>query len=138
MRHKYQHRELRFQCNCGAAFAFTSQLHTHSVVHHRHAAHHCVYPKCGRSFKNKGDLKRHALEHTTKPHECPDCDYKNADRRNLESHDLFIQTLRAMYVLSVVRVLNTTHSCEGTNLNVQASGAVTLRIIKTITIVHGI
>ena len=86
--HKYQHRELRFQCNCGAAFAFASQLQTHSVVHCRHATHHCVYPKCGRSFKNKGDLKRHALEHTTKPHECPDCDYKNADWRNLESHQL--------------------------------------------------
>ena len=88
VRHKYQHRELRFQCNCGAAFAFASQLQTHSVVHRRHAAHHCVFPKCGRSFKNKGDLKRHSLEHTTKPHECPDCDYKNADRRNLESHRL--------------------------------------------------
>ena len=47
VRHKYQHCELRFQCNCGAAFAFASQLQTHSVVHCRHAAHHCVYPKCG-------------------------------------------------------------------------------------------
>ena len=88
VRHKYQHRELRFHCNCGVAFAFASQLQTHSVVHRRHATHHCVYPKCGRSFKNKGDLKRHTLEHTTKPHECPDCDYKNTDWRNLESHRL--------------------------------------------------
>ena len=88
VRHRYQHRELRFHCNCGVAFAFASQLQTHSVVHRRHTTHHCVYPKCGRSFKNKGDLKRHALEHTTKPHECPDCDYKNTDRRNLESHQL--------------------------------------------------
>ena len=95
VRHKYQHRELRFQCNCGAAFAFASQLQTHSVVHRRHAAHHCVYPKCGRSFKNKGDLKRHTLEHTTKPHECPDCDYKNADRRNLESHRLIHSNIKS-------------------------------------------
>ena len=95
VRHKYQHRELRFQYNCGAAFAFASQLQTNSVVHRRHAAHHCVYPKCGRSFKNKGDLKRHALEHTTKPHECPDCDYKNADRRNLESHRLIHSNIKS-------------------------------------------
>ena len=88
VRHKYQHRELRFHCNCGVAFVFASQLQTHSMVHRRHATHHCVYPKCGRSFKNKGHLKRHALEHTTKPHECPNCDYKNTDRRNLESHRL--------------------------------------------------
>ena len=88
MRHKYQHRELRFPCNCGAAFAFASQLQTHSVVHCRHATHHCVYSKCRQSFKNKGDLKRHVLEHTSKPHECPDCDYKNTDLRNLESHRL--------------------------------------------------
>ena len=29
VRHKYQHCELRFRCNCGVAFAFASQLQTH-------------------------------------------------------------------------------------------------------------
>ena len=52
--------------------------------------------------------------------------------------DLFIRTLRATYVLSVVRASNTTHSWKGTKLNVQASSAVTLRIIEIITIVHRI
>ena len=88
VRHSYQHKPLRFHCTCGASFAFSSQLQTHSVVHHRHASHHCVYPKCNRSFKNKGDLKRHAAEHYGTLHECPDCDYKNRDIRNLESHRL--------------------------------------------------
>ena len=86
--HKYQHKELRFNCNCSAAFAFCSQVQTHSVVHRRHASHPCVYPNCNKSFKNKGDLTRHAAEHTGKLHECPDCDYKNSDIRNLESHRL--------------------------------------------------
>ena len=86
--HRYQHRELRFHCACGASFAFSSQLQTHSVVHCHHASHHCVYPNCNRSFKNKGDLKRHASEHYSKQHECPDCDYKNSDICNLESHHL--------------------------------------------------
>ena len=88
VRHKYQHREHRYVCACGASFAFSSQLHTHSVVHRRHASHHCVYPNCQRSFKNQGNLKRHAAEHYRQPHECPDCDYKNSDIRNLESHCL--------------------------------------------------
>ena len=88
VRHHYQHRELRFHCACGASFAFSSQLQTHSVVHHRHASHHCVYPNCNCSFKNKGDLKRHTNEHSGKQHECPDCDYKNSDIWNLESHCL--------------------------------------------------
>ena len=88
IRHSYQHRPLRFHCACGASFAFSSQLKTHSVVHRRHASHHCVYPECNRSFKNKGDLKRHADEHYSTLHECPDCDYKNSDIRNLESHRL--------------------------------------------------
>ena len=88
LRHKYQHKDLRFHCACGASFAFSSQLQTHSVVHRRHASHHCVYPNCNRSFKNKGDLKRHASEHYDKLHECPDCEYKNSDIRNLESHQL--------------------------------------------------
>ena len=88
VRHSYQQRPLHFHCACGASFTFSSQLHTHSVVHHRHASHHCVYPKCSRSFKNKGDLKRHTAEHYGALHECPDCDYKNSDIRNLESHRL--------------------------------------------------
>ena len=88
VRHNYQHRPLRFHCACSASFAFSSQLQTHSVVHCHHALHHCVYPKCNRSFKNKGDLKRHAAEHYGDLHECPDGDYKNRDVRNLESHRL--------------------------------------------------
>ena len=85
---KYQNRELKYQCACGASFTFSSQLRTHSVVHRRHASHHWVYPNCQRLFKNKGDLKRHAAEHYRQPHECPNCDYKNNDIRNLESHHL--------------------------------------------------
>ena len=88
VRHSYQHKPLHFHCACGASFAFSSQLQTHSVVHHRHTSHHCVYLKCNRSFKNKGDLKRHAAEHYGDLHSCPDCDYKNSDVRNLESHRL--------------------------------------------------
>ena len=86
--HQYQHRELRFHCACGASFPFSSQLQMHSVVLCCHASHHCVYPNCSYSFKNKGNLTRHANEHTGKLHEYLDCDYKNSDICNLESHHL--------------------------------------------------
>ena len=85
-RHRYQHKQLKFICKCGAKFAFESQLKTHSIVHRKTPEHHCVYPTCGKSFKNKGDLKRHAEEHTKPEHQCPDCNYSNKDVRNLESH----------------------------------------------------
>ena len=88
VRHSYQHKKPRFHCACGASFAFSSQLQSHSAVHRRHATHHCIYPSCGKSFKHKGDLKRHASEHYSNAHECPDCDYKHHDVRNLESHRL--------------------------------------------------
>ena len=83
-----QHKKPRFHCICGVSFAFSSQLQSHSAVHRRHATHHCIYPGCGKSFKHKGDLKRHASEHYSSAHECPDCDYKHHDIRNLESHRL--------------------------------------------------
>ena len=98
VRHSYQHKPLRFHCACGVSFAFASQLQTHSVVHRRHASHHCVYPKCNRSFKNKGDLKRHADEHYSAVHECPDCDYTNSDIRNLESHRLKHSDIKKLHV----------------------------------------
>ena len=88
VRHSYQHKKPRFHCACGASFALSSQLQLHSAVHRRHATHHCICPSCGKSFKHKGDLKRHASEHYSSAHECPDCDYKHHDVRNLESHRL--------------------------------------------------
>ena len=67
---------------CGKAFAFKSQLDTHQSVHSE-TRHKCMHSSCGRDFKNIGDLTRHL-----KLHQCPDCNYSNADMRNFESHRL--------------------------------------------------
>ena len=48
----------------------------------------CLHANCSKKFKNKGDLTRHVKEHDGVLHECPNCDYKNADIRNLESHQI--------------------------------------------------
>ena len=85
-RHKYQHKILKYVCDCGAHFQFKSQLQTHSIVHRKHPEHHCVYPRCNKLFKNKGDLTQHADEHLKQKHQCPDCAYSNSDVWNLESH----------------------------------------------------
>ena len=110
VRHKYQHREHRYVCACGASFAFSSQLQTHAVVHRWHASHHCVYPNCKRSFKNQGDLKRHAAEHYKQPHECPDRDYKNSDIRNLESHHLKHTDINKYTCKNAVKASSIIHS----------------------------
>ena len=71
-RHKYSHKELKFKCpDCDQMFSFESNLQTHRVSHQTIPSHCCVYPKCERKFKNKGDLT-----------------YENPDIRNLESHRL--------------------------------------------------
>ena len=86
-RHKYVHQDSKFQCaDCDQSFPFESSLRSHRVSHRTLASYFCSHGNCTKKFKNKGDLTRHVKEHDGTMHECPDCDYKNADVRNLESH----------------------------------------------------
>ena len=86
-KHLYTHKTLNYKCNkCNKAFPFKSQLTTHKISH-RKATHKCMHGKCERTFKNIGDLNRHARTHTAKWIVCPDCpNYKTKDKRNFESH----------------------------------------------------
>ena len=81
-------REKQFQCTkCDESFTnFSSELKTHNITHQCHAKHLCAFPKCGKLFKNKPDLTRHADTHTAKPMKCLDCSYSSKDKRNFESH----------------------------------------------------
>ena len=86
-RHKYVHQDSKFQCaDCDQSFPFESTLKSHRVSHRTLASYSCLHGNCTKKFKNKGDLTRHVKEHDGTMHECPNCDYKNADVRNLESH----------------------------------------------------
>ena len=71
---------------CGKSFAYESQLKTHQSVHSN--VPKCTYQSCTRDFKNIGDLTRHLKQHNSEKHQCPDCNYSNADARNFESHRL--------------------------------------------------
>ena len=86
--HKYVHQDSKFQCaDCDQSFPFESTLKSHRVSHRTLASYFCSHGNCTKKFKNKGDLTRHVKEHGGTVHECPDCDYKNADVRNLESQN---------------------------------------------------
>ena len=86
-KHMYTHKTLKFKCTkCGKAFPFKSQLTTHRISH-RKPKHQCMHGTCGRTFKNIGDLNRHARTHTAKWIVCPDCpNYRTKDKRNFKSH----------------------------------------------------
>ena len=87
LRHGYSHKEKRFKCTtCKESFNFNSELVTHQLTHQRRSKHLCAYPKCGRLFKNKSDLSRHAKEHLTVSLKCPDCTYITKSKRNFDSH----------------------------------------------------
>ena len=84
---EYSNKEKKFQCSmCQENFNFNSELKTHLIQHQRHAKHLCAFPNCGKLFKNKPDLTRHAKEHTSKAIQCPHCEYSAKDLRNFESH----------------------------------------------------
>ena len=86
-RHEYSHKEKKFQCSmCCESFNFNSELKIHLIQHQRQAKHLCAFPSCGKLFKNKSDLSRHAKEHTSKAIQCPDCVYSAKDQRNFDSH----------------------------------------------------
>ena len=86
-RHKYVHRDTKFQCaDCDQSFPFESSLKSHCVSDRTLSSYFCLHGNCTKKFKNKGDLTRHVKEHDRTMHKCPDCDYKNTDVRNLESH----------------------------------------------------
>ena len=88
-RHKYVHQEAKFQCDdCDQSFLFESSLKSHRVSHRTLASFFCSHANCTKKFKNKGDLTRHIKEHSGVLHECPNCDYKNADISNFVSHQI--------------------------------------------------
>ena len=87
-RHEYEHTlQRKYKCKlCKDSFPFQSQLTYHMRTHRKRRSFFCVFPKCGRKFKNRGDLNRHACTHTKKIFKCPDCKYTNPDKWNFESH----------------------------------------------------
>ena len=93
-KHLYLHKQAKHTCDtCGKGFSFCSQLISHLPVHSMMHTHHCLNPKCDKSFTHSRDLKKHKKTHSKKWWRCEvaGCLYKNRDERNLKSHMLNLQ-----------------------------------------------
>ena len=85
--HKYEHQESKFQCeDFDQSLPFESTLKSHCISHRTLVSYFCSHANYTKKFINKVDLTRHAKEHDGILHEYPDCNCKNSDFRNLESH----------------------------------------------------
>ena len=86
---QHKHNKQHVCSKCKEEFPFASQLTTHKLTHRKKPNQVCMYPKCGKRFKSKSDLNRHAALHTKPWLKCTDCpNYKTKDKRNFESHRL--------------------------------------------------
>ena len=72
---------------CSMGFPFESCLSQHKITHHTYAILKCMKKNCDKCFKNVGDLNRHVKQHRRGNwFYCDFCDYKNKDKRNIDSH----------------------------------------------------
>ena len=72
-----------------------SQLEYHKTVHKTIASYGCVYPKCKRSFMQKGDLTLHAQIHDKLTWKCNDCKWTTTCQKYLKAHiDNYFEELR--------------------------------------------
>ena len=86
-KHQYEHLPKQFKCDkCDKEYAFQSQLDSHKISHRDQATFKCMYKKCDKWFKNKGDLTRHVKKHEVKTLCCKFCDYTASAIENLNGH----------------------------------------------------
>ena len=64
--HMYSHYERKHQCDkCSFHCFFKSELEAHKFRHRERPTFKCMYPKCGRWFKRKGELSLHVEVHNS-------------------------------------------------------------------------
>ena len=88
-KHMYVHLNKSFTCEtCGMQFSFLSQLELHKTVHKTIVSFVCVYPKCKKSFMQKGDLTLHAQVHDKLTWKCRsnDCKWTTMCQKYLKAH----------------------------------------------------
>ena len=74
--HMYSHYTRKHYCDkCDFHCFFKSELEAHKIVHRDQPSFQCMYPKCGRWFKRKGDLSLHMESHRKIWYDCKKCDF---------------------------------------------------------------
>ena len=95
--HMYSHRAHQYKCTiCKRSFYFLSELQLHKTVHHKTKYYRCLKPNCGKTYKWKQDLMRHAKSHEKERFNCESCDYSSTEKRLLKRHVL-IHSLKKTY-----------------------------------------
>ena len=85
--HMYSHNEKKHHCGkCDFHCFFKSELEAHKIVHRDQPTHKCMYPKCGRWFKRKGELSLHVETHKKTWYDCKKCDFSTKLSKYLKEH----------------------------------------------------
>ena len=86
--HMYSHFPRKFQCEkCDFHCQFQSELDSHKITHQENPSHQCMYPKCGRWFKRKGELTLHVEVHNKLWYDCSKCDFSTKLVKYLKEHE---------------------------------------------------
>ena len=86
--HMYSHYKSKHYCDkCDFHCFFKSELETHKIVHRDQPSFRCMYPKCGRWFKRKGELSVHVETHKKIWYDCKKCDFSTKLRKYLKEHE---------------------------------------------------
>ena len=86
--HMYSHYTRKYHCDkCEFHCFFKSELEAHKIVHRDRPSHQCMYPKCGRWFKRKGELSLHVEIHKKTWYDCKKCDFSTKLLKYLKEHE---------------------------------------------------
>ena len=86
--HMYSHYTRKHHCDkCSFHCFFKSELEAHKIVHRERPSHQCMYPKCGRWFKRKGELSLHVETHKKTWYDCKKCDFSTKLLKYLKEHE---------------------------------------------------
>ena len=86
--HMYSHYARKHYCDkCDFHCFFKSELEVHKIVHRDQPSFQCMYPKCGRWFKRKGELSLHVETHRKIWYDCKKCDFSTKLQKYLKEHE---------------------------------------------------
>ena len=86
--HMYSHYTRKHYCDkCDFHCYFKSELESHKIVHQDQPSFQCMYPKCGRWFKRKGELSLHVEIHKKIWYDCKKCNFSTKLQKYLKEHE---------------------------------------------------
>ena len=88
LHHMYTHFPRKFYCDkCSYHCHFQSKLDHHKITHREQPTHKCMYPKCGKWFKHKGELTLHIETHRKVWYDCEKCNFSTQLIKYLKEHE---------------------------------------------------